>query len=529
MKKLSKYFFFTFLFLLPIQTVWLLRVPVIAGEKWQYGTIGVYLSDLVLFAAIFFSFAGWFIKSRKNQESACLPARQGIRNQAKKFAARFCIHNSVFIILLVFWSGLSIFWATDQVLAGYFFAKLCFAVGAYFIARSMDETDMRMVIRVMFVGAVLESMLGIWQFLSQSSFASTLLGMSGYESWTAGVSVLKLESGRFLRAYGTFPHPNMLGGYLAVVLVLCISYYVSRINNAPVIASDQRERGNPASMSEAVFLGTGLPRVRGLSLVMTAGGTIILLGLILTFSRMAWLGFGMGLMVLSVVAYRQSKVEKKVTSGQRPWNYVTLCKTMAVLGVATTVFVFILRDEVFPRFDSTVIGNERSVEDRVQSLRDAEPLIANHSFLGVGAGNFTVAVLENKGSGTFFSEEKKYPTPTEKKVPDPFMTTPDPLRPVWSVQPAHNVFVLVLAELGVVGLVLFVFFFGSVIASVAKQSRDCHGSEALPRNDRNKQSIVFVIALLALVPSLFLDHFLWSSHFGLLFFFLLAGLAMRKT
>jgi len=34
--------------------------------------------------------------------------------------------------------------------------------------------------------------------------------------------------------------------------------------------------------------------------------------------------------------------------------------------------------------------------------------------------------------------------------------------------------------------------------------------------------------LFALLPSLFLDHWLWSSHFGILFFFLLLGFAARK-
>jgi O-antigen ligase len=180
--------------------------------------------------------------------------------------------------------------------------------------------------------------------------------------------------------------------------------------------------------------------------------------------------------------------------------------------VAATVFVFVLRDQVFPRFDIATIEREGSVSERMVSLADAKTLIAEHPLLGVGAGNFTTAIIGN-----------------------------EPSRPVWSVQPAHDVFALVWAELGVVGVSLFSLFLFSVIASVAKQPRnqekslDCHGGETPPHNDRGvglvlgNQSAIFAIALLTLFPSLLLDHWLWSSHFGVLFFFLFSGFVARKN
>ena len=48
MRRFRTYLFVLFLGIVPLQTVYLLREPMIGGEKWQYGTIGIYVTDLVL-------------------------------------------------------------------------------------------------------------------------------------------------------------------------------------------------------------------------------------------------------------------------------------------------------------------------------------------------------------------------------------------------------------------------------------------------------------------------------------------------
>jgi O-antigen ligase len=120
------------------------------------------------------------------------------------------------------------------------------------------------------------------------------------------------------------------------------------------------------------------------------------------------------------------------------------------------------------------------VSERVASLQDAKALIAEQPIIGVGAGNFTAEIMQLQ-----------------------------PERPVWSIQPAHNVFMLVWSELGLIGLILFGLFLFQVVT-------------------QSNKNVIFGIALLALVPSLFFDHWLWTSHFGLLFLFLLLGLSENK-
>lgn len=512
-RKFSKYAFFVFLFLFPFQTVLLLREPFIGGEKWQYGTIGLYFTDILLFVAIFsLTIASRFWRRLADLRLTIFESKDSLP-WSSILKSKIENHKSATMLaLLVLWSGLSIFWAADQALAGYFFVKLFLGAGAFFIAQSLDDEDTRTAIRILIVAAVIQAAIGIGQFAMQSAFASSLLGMSHYEAWQAGTSVLKNESGRFLRAYGSFPHPNILGGFLAIILVIAITDFRFQIANCSVIASDRRRRGNPEENEGTAD--SGLPRARRLTLTMTAEWTgllIILLALILAFSRAAWLGAAMGIVAYCVFCIRSHVSGKKyVESGSniisRSWNYVTFLKTLGVLGIAAAVFVFVLRDQVFPRFDSATIGREGSVSERMVSLADAKTLIAGHPLLGVGAGNFTAAIMEH-----------------------------NPDRLVWSVQPAHNVFVLVLAELGAVGLVLFSLFVGGVIYSVILSVAKNPGIPRQARNDSmdrvclKKQSIIFGIAFLALLPGLLLDHWLWSSHFGLLFFFLLAGLTMRRA
>ena len=147
-----------------------------------------------------------------------------------------------------------------------------------------------------------------------------------------------------------------------------------------------------------------------------------------------------------------------------------------------------LHETVFPRFDTAVIAAEGSVSERVQSLWDAERVIGEGNILlGTGVGNFTAEMM--------------------RLQPD---------RPVWSIQPAHNVFVLIFAELGLVGFVWFVLF---LVVGIKTW---------IPGQARDDKNIVFFAALATLLPSLLLDHWLWTSHFGLFFLFILLGLAARK-
>lgn len=434
--QLFKHSFFVFLFLLPFQTAYLLREPFIGGEKWQYGTIALYGTDILLL----FLFIVWIWnmtnKRSRNEEAV-------MKNDKASFV----------LIVFLLWGWLSILWAGDRLLAFSSSIILLSAVGLSFLARAIPIENTKKIVFVFLSAGVIQSGIGIAQFLYQKSVNLSILGMNGHPAYEAGSSVLKIDSGRFLRAYGTFSHPNILGSFLGIILLLGVAYYVLCV----------RYEKSWKTVFDIVFL--------------LVGSIIILLGLILSFSRSAWLGVVIGMLALGVVVLLQKERDVR-------WRFL---KILLALALASSVFGALLREQIFPRFDTATIEREGSVTDRIQSLRDAERVIGEGNMvLGTGIGNFTAEMIRLQ-----------------------------PGRPVWTIQPAHNVFVLVFAELGIVGFVLFVIFLGSILFRMKSIFQ-------------KKENVIFGIALFVLIPSLFLDHFLWSSHFGLFFFFLSLSFASRR-
>lgn len=63
---------------------------------------------------------------------------------------------------------------------------------------------------------------GLLQVVTQYIPATTLLGMAEQVPAVSGVSVVEAGGVRWLRAYGSFPHPNIFGGWMAVGLILVV-------------------------------------------------------------------------------------------------------------------------------------------------------------------------------------------------------------------------------------------------------------------------------------------------------------------
>ena len=301
LQKLSQYLFYFFLFLLPFQTVLLLREPFINGEKWQYGTIGIYATDIFLVMILVLALSPWLRRIKYPVSSI-------------KYGG---VEMALFFFLC--WMGLSVLWAPDQLLALSFFVKLLLAAGLFFVVQSSLGRDMKKIVFVLLIAGIIQSGIGIAQFLYQYSPDRVILGMSAHEAFQAGSSVLKTDSGRFLRAYGTFPHPNMLGGFLGVILVLIVGFF-SFVISAPEPESSLKTNR--------------LTRRVALEWLSVAGMMILLLGLILTFSRTAWLGVGFGVAAFCIFSFFLSDTRKL-----RPSFSGMLSKIFGILGIALIVFV----------------------------------------------------------------------------------------------------------------------------------------------------------------------------------------------
>jgi len=71
------------------------------------------------------------------------------------------------------------------------------------------------------IGILVEGGLAIWQFLLQRSIGGLwyFLGERTFSGSTPGIANASFNGQLVLRPYGTFPHPNVLAGYMLIALV----------------------------------------------------------------------------------------------------------------------------------------------------------------------------------------------------------------------------------------------------------------------------------------------------------------------
>ena len=86
------------------------------------------------------------------------------------------------------------------------------------------------IIKTTFIMVILsgffQAIIAIVQFLYQKSLGLAFLKESIFSPLDVDVAKVIIENHIFVRSYGLFPHPNILGGFLAVSLLITIVYPV---------------------------------------------------------------------------------------------------------------------------------------------------------------------------------------------------------------------------------------------------------------------------------------------------------------
>lgn len=266
------------------------------------------------------------------------------------------------------------------------------------VAQETEERWARLFVCAFLGTGALAALHGIYQFLFQVGPEAFVL------------------FGRFMRAYGTFEQPNPFGGYLGLTLPLAIGLLLGRLGHGA-----WHRRVDPVA-------GLGW---RWTVWAITCGG-LMAAALLMSWSRGAWLGFAAATaaMVLAVLA-RSGRMAALVLVAaillaygllaggwtlappallQRLTNFVPFLGPVDILGVEVT-------------------DANYAVVERMAHWQAAVAMWTDHPWLGVGIGNYEPAYSQYA--------LPRWPLPLGH---------------------AHNYFLNIAAETGLVGLVSYLGF-----------------------------------------------------------------------
>ncbi len=302
--------------------------------------------------------------------------------------------------------------------------KLSLLIGLTLLIRELSLNYFHRLAQIFILLGVVQSLIGLAQFLVQQSIGLKILGESVLSPSLLGVAKVVSYETPFIRSYGTLPHPNILGAILVVCLLFNI-YLITKSSHKYAI-------------------------LYKISLAITTWG------LILTFSRSAWLAF-----TTCAILYISRGI---ITNSTRSKFYhVTF-----VLFISIGSLVLIL----WPFIASRATYTDNAVMERRAYNRIGTDMIKNTIPTGYGIGESALRMDE-------YSATKLEP---------------------WEKQPIHNFFLISIAELGLVGLFLIMLIYKPIFQMFHVQK----GSKL----DGEQWLLLFVF--LAISIMMLFDHFFYT-------------------
>lgn len=298
--------------------------------------------------------------------------------------------------------------------------------------------------------AVAQALLGLAQFLTQSGPDAFVL------------------LGRFMRAYGAFRQPNPYAGYLGLIAPLAVSLALWAWSNP-------RRHG------------------LGLSLALNAAAGLICLGLLVSWSRGAWLAFAVALAVV-VLAHSRRAAPAVLALAVAAGLTLSLFGAADLLPASVAGRLSELQQYVglIDVARTEVTDANFSVVERIAHWQAALGMWVDHLWLGVGPGNYAVMYSQ-------------YHLP----------------RWVEPLGHAHNIYLNFAAEAGLLGLLAYLWLW---LASLWQALR---GAAAA---DRLAAAVAAGVlgGLTAATVHNFFDN-LWVQHIYLTLALLLGLLAVMAT
>jgi hypothetical protein len=496
------------------------------GHFIEWNSAALYLSDIFLIATLVI----WFSKlllariDRASQQESKLSAKD--EDEKKKVGSE---KGRTYRNLLILFTIFIICGLVSTLISGfvklsfYHLIKLLeFGLLFFYIIKNINTAKKIILTLFCFIGTgFMQAIFGILQYFKQGSFGFKLLGEVDLGPAIQNVAKIDVGGQKFIRAYGTFPHSNVLAGFLFIAIVFTLIFVILSLYQRSISANLRQEttnvpRGTFLSESDNIPVrnrnGYGVPRLAslarddantslfGLNMPILAESLpffvfilcVLFLALLLTFSRTVWLTlivssiFMLGLIFLLLPGFSQS-----LTKFFRKARLVQL-----LLFIILILFVLLSLIVFWPQISarSTTLDQygDVTISGRTLYSQIAFLMIKKDPLLGVGPGLFVAKMADFASTPLFW----------------------------WQFQPVHNVYLLILAEFGILGFVVFFGFLIYVLSQIRKINLKSSNNSYI-------NQVIFIGLLstfLGFLIIMFFDHYLWTIQQGALIFWLVLGL-----
>ncbi len=305
------------------------------------------------------------------------------------------------LAVLVILSVLSLGWATNEPVAVYTVFRRVVLFAMYVVLVTESSRALRPMLFTLFAIGAIQACVAVAQVVGGSAVGLSQLGeltenYLGYDS--IGVP----------RAYGLGFNPNPVGMFMAVVSVLAYGSFLLKLGNQwskglALLIFIMGFFGLVATASRSAFLGWALS-VTALSLLAWLGGNDV--------RQTVLKRIGLASLLIGVIELGIHLVPTEGSAAQP-----ALGVTEVSNAPSTSV------ERITKRMTPVELGS--GISGRIADWNLARPIVKEHLVLGVGVGNYPLTLNARLGAG----------------IPGGIFTPP------------HNVAILVLAELGILGLV----------------------------------------------------------------------------
>ena len=467
-----------------------------SGAFTEWTTFFVYASDVFLI----FACAFWLISIFKN--SFYLDKKSKYLNNKFKKVTKL---PKVWLLLLAFlvWVILNLAINSDYLKISVFQTVKLIELSLLVIFVYFNLKNSKILFNSLFVlvfSGFLQSLIAIYQFIAQHSvftypILAKITGESIISPQIPGVAKIIVDGEKIIRAYGTFPHPNILGGFLIFTTLITICLYLE--HKKGILSSKLRLRIHPEGEQTLVCLCMAqiskfsrLFQYNNTNSVKSQGIAYSLLwitliftqitALFFTFSRTAWTGFLLSLLIMIIFYFYNHKI---VSPARPAGGRETISKINN--NVKNTIIKFKELLIVFLLLICLIVSNFSIIQARIGGdllssgrLPDNSAISERNFYNNVSRETISENFVFGSGLGTYIFQIDDFVRNKEiNQILQP-----------WQYQPAHNIYLLIASEVGVTGLIFFLLFVFCVISNSFKNRKAIFNSNSIVSRETIEKS-----------------------------------------